>query len=148
MNSFQDSFPNLHRHKYVETSPAVRRYNCIAWAVHVDTKWWWPDAVGVYYWPPNVPRNESVVAFTQAFATRGFVPSSSGAFESGKEKIVLYVDRSGKPTHAARQLTDGSWTSKLGESIDIMHVDEHCLTGPVYGQVSCYFERTIATSTS
>ena len=30
--------------------------------------------------------------------------------EPGFEKIALYADNSGKPTHAARQLDNGRWT--------------------------------------
>ena len=48
----------------------------------------------------------------------------------------------GKPTHAARQLGDGRWTSKLGKEVDITHTLVG-LEGPVYGQVAAYLRRPL-----
>ena len=43
--------------------------------------------------------------------------------------------RSGIPTHASRQLSNGNWTSKLGQSEDIEHTLA-ALAGSVYGDVA------------
>jgi hypothetical protein len=40
--------------------------------------------------------------------------------EDGYEKVALYALR-GIPTHAARQLPSGAWTSKLGALEDVQH---------------------------
>ncbi len=37
-------------------------------------------------------------------------------FEEGFQKIAIHVDNYNKPTHAARQLQTGEWTSKLGDN--------------------------------
>ncbi|MCI0637958.1 MAG: hypothetical protein L0Y72_23715 [Gemmataceae bacterium] len=39
------------------------------------------------------------------------------------------------PTHAARQLPTGRWSSKLGPSEDIEH-DLHALEGEIYGTIA------------
>ena len=54
--------------------------------------------------------------------------------EPGVEKIALYANAVGKPTHGARQLANGRWTSKLGKREDIEHA-LHDLEGELYGTV-------------
>jgi hypothetical protein len=56
----------------------------------------------------------------------------------------LFVDARGVPTHAARLLPSGLWTSKLGEWEDIEH-DLHALEGDVYGTVALLLKRPCAT---
>jgi hypothetical protein len=51
------------------------------------------------------------------------------------EKIALFADAQGKPTHVARQLVNGRWRSKLGKREDLEHA-LHDLTGTVYGSVA------------
>jgi len=58
--------------------------------------------------------------FVEVFALFGYEPSNSEIYEAGFEKIAIYV-RNGEPQHAARQLANGRWTSKLGAGIDIIH---------------------------
>jgi hypothetical protein len=129
----------------VETSPAVRQYNCIAWAAGNNSRWWWPDAADIGYWPPNIPREETISAFIAAYALQGYVQCSDEALELGFEKIVLYGVRVGTdivPTHAARQLVDGRWTSKLGNCEDIEHNTIEMLNGPRYGVPICFLKRS------
>ena len=48
-------------------------------------------------------------------------------FEDGYDKIALYSLRNGTITHAARWwLEDKGWSSKLGESNDILHHSLEC----------------------
>jgi hypothetical protein len=42
------------------------------------------------YWPPNIPREETVTAFIAAYAIQGYAQRGDGALEAGFEKIVLY----------------------------------------------------------
>ena len=58
---------------------------------------------------------------------------------TGSKKIAIYQS-GGLPTHAARQLPDGQWTSKLGRNIDISHTLPG-LEGPEYGQVAVFMRR-------
>ncbi|MCK4793650.1 MAG: hypothetical protein KAV87_58515 [Desulfobacteraceae bacterium] len=69
----------------------------------------------------------------------GYEPCNIGRRESGYEKIVLYALKD-QPTHAARQLKNGRWTSKLGKNVDIEHKVRD-LEGPRYGKVVAYFRR-------
>jgi hypothetical protein len=87
-----------------------------------------------------VPRVASVAAYEQAFATRGYARCASELLEVGVEKIALFVNGHGVPTHAARQLPDGSWTSKLGFEEDIRH-DLRQLEGAAYGTVTLFMAR-------
>ena len=44
-------------------------------------------------------------------------------------------------THAARQLSSGFWTSKLGEAYDIQHGTPQSIEGGIYGCVYCYMKK-------
>ena len=74
------------------------------------------------------------------FGTLGYVPCPDGSLERGYEKVALFTDLQGKPTHAARQLPNGSWTSKLGTYEDISH-GIYGLEGSQYGDVAQYLKR-------
>lgn len=117
------AFPNLRRGEYQKTSEDTVSYNCIAHAAEVDDLWWWPAEGPGIFWPSEVPKEETVESFVQAYAVLGYEVCESGNrdLESGFQKVALYVDEDGVPTHAARQLPSGEWTSKLGRSEDITH---------------------------
>jgi hypothetical protein len=65
----------------------------------------------------------------------------NGELENGFEKIAIYVDKTRKPTHAAHQLPNGKWESKLGGDVDIQHDSLAELTGELYGEAACYLRR-------
>lgn len=138
------SFPALAATTYLITSPPERGYNCIAWAAGRTDAWWWPDTAGFEYWPAGVPRLETLNAFQQAFATLGYATCSDASFEAGWEKVALFV-LDGLPTHAARQLPNGRWTSKLGPEEDIEH-ELNGLVGPCYGSVAAILRRPVSRS--
>jgi len=86
---------------------------------------------------------ETREAFVEAYGTIGFEECADGSLEAGFEKIALYGTADG-PKHAARQLSDGSWTSKLGPFEDITHqtlesLHDHGLTP--YGHVVAFLRR-------
>jgi hypothetical protein len=132
-------FPDLVSTGYQVTSPPDPVYNCIAWAAGRTTEWWWPDRGRFEYWPPGAARDETVAAFVAAFATLGYVCCADGALEPGWEKVAIYATVAG-PTHMARQLPNGRWTSKLGPDDDIEHSLEG-LVSPVYGAVVPFLRR-------
>jgi len=137
-------FPSLTPDSYTPTSPVDFRYNCIAWAAGDQSRRWWPDLMGIGYWPPGAPREETVPAFVAAFAMQGYEVCNSGQPEPGLEKIAIYAVRDSgllAPTHAARQLNNGNWTSKLGDFDDIEHAECDSLNGPIYGSVVVYMRR-------
>ncbi len=133
-------FPGLRSGGTRITSPATVEYNCIAWAAGDDARWWWPDVTELGYWPEAVIREESIKAFVMLFASLGFTETETSTLESGVEKIALFGIGT-KPTHAARQLPNGVWTSKLGPWEDIEH-SLQALTGDVYGEVVRVFRRS------
>ncbi|MEW6252254.1 MAG: hypothetical protein AB1716_16570 [Planctomycetota bacterium] len=129
-------FPNIHG-KYREKSQRDGKYNCIAWAAN-DTARWWSHSTG-YVWP--APRRADPEALVSVFESLGYSRCGSGALEPGVEKVALYaISRTW--SHAARQLANGEWTSKLGEDEDIQHETAECLEGPAYGTVYCFMKRT------
>jgi hypothetical protein len=133
-------FPNLDITAAAITSPQTSDYNCIAYAAGDTTKWWWPDAFGVAFWPVGAVRAESLPAFQQAFQLLGYRLTADGAVNPEFEKIAIF-HLNGEPTHAARQLKNGIWTSKLGPWHDITH-SEHCLSASAeYGDIAFYMER-------
>jgi len=134
------AFPNLVVNGYTITSPATPDYNCIAWAAEDIQAWWWPDQQLCYYWPPEIPRKETLEVFIMAYEALGYSVCEDPAYEINFEKIAIFADAAGKPTHAARQLHSGKWTSKLGNSEDI----EHALggiSGSKYGVVAVIMKR-------
>jgi hypothetical protein len=139
-----DSFPGLSPLNHVITSRATRQYNCLAWAAGEATRRWEPDRLGIYYWPPGVPRTITIDSFVRAYETLGFHLCFDGSLEPGLEKLALFTiirDGTPVPTHAALQLPSGQWTSKLGDCEDISHTTVGVLNGPVYGSVFCYLSR-------
>ena len=138
----QRDLPNLNASNCQITSPATAAYNCIAWAAGTDRQWWDPN--GLYYWPPNVPREITVDALVAVFEGLGFTICLSGALEPGFDKVAIFAKQSGAkkiPTHAARQLDSGIWTSKLGPCEDISHAEVDAVNGPCYGEVEYFMSR-------
>ncbi len=130
-------FPKL-TNSFKITSEFNRKYNCIAWALGIDDVWWEPDSKGTYFWPPSAPRVLTIEAFILAFAYVGFVQCDHDDYEPGFEKIALFADAVGKPTHVARQLPSGNWTSKLGREEDIETETLAELTESDYGEVVAF----------
>ncbi len=93
------------------------------------------------YWPEGVPFVETIDAFKQAYGTLGYEECASSRPEAGYQKIVIYADAMGVPTHAARQLEDGKWTSKLGKEWDISHHAPVGVTGIHYGDIAVFMRR-------
>jgi hypothetical protein len=139
-------FPRLVSEGYTLTSDASSRYNCIAWAATDVRRWWWPDVIGIQsgvcFWPAGAPVTETLDAFIQAFQTLGYHPCADDEYEPGFEKIAIYVGAVGRPTHAARQLANGRWTSKLGSEDDIEHTLDG-LVGGLYGRVAQVLRRAV-----
>ncbi len=139
-------FPKLRTAPYRITSPRSDVYNCIAWAAGDTTSWWWPDVDPddeALHWPAGVPREVTLGACLAAFATLGYVQADSEVLEPDQEKVALFAHADGTPTHAARQLSDGRWTSKLGRGEDIEH-DLRDIEGTMYGTVVRVLKRPAA----
>mgnify|MGYP001594819526 CR=1 FL=1 len=119
------------------TSPSSKEYNCIAWAAGDEKRFWWPFGG---YWPPVVPRETSLEVFVKLFNNLGYEKCDHGDLEPGYRKIAIYAKTDGIPTHAARQLDNGKWTSKLGKAEDVEH-DGLMLPILSYGQPVLFLRR-------
>lgn len=137
--SIENAFPRLRGTLWSVTSPADARYNCIAWTVHDPLQWWWPDHD--YYWPSDPPFQWSLEAFLIAYRKLGFEVCDSPHQEEETTKIAIFADHDGRPTHGARQLPNGRWTSKLGKEQDIEH-ELQALEGSLYGDVAVILKRS------
>ncbi len=132
-------FPHLSWDDAAPSSDATSAYNCFAWAAG-DTQRWWSHR---RYWPPEAPRAHTREAYQAAFEVLGYTPCGSGEFEEGYEKVAVFADRLGRPQHAARQLADGRWTSKLGDDIDIIHSSLNDVAGGIYGEPVIFLRRAV-----
>lgn len=86
----------------------------------------------------NPPK--TLAACDQLNAKYGYkrMTSPTLTLEKGYEKVVLYGKKDARGnitefTHQARQLKDGTWTSKLGGMSTIRHVTPYTLDGNTYG---------------
>ncbi len=139
----ESRFPNLGTSGYSIESPQTINYNCIAWTVGDTTRCWWPD--NVYFWPSPPPREVTVDTLVNMFERFGYSVCGDAEYEDGFEKIAIYADPNEEPTHAARQLPSGRWTSKLGRFVDIEHTIDG-LDGSAYGSVAVIMRRPSATT--
>ena len=143
------AFPKLlHDCKFKVTSKATPVYNCIAWAYNLDNRWMWPNAGeylfldGVHYWPTDKILDCNVSNFIEAFKHKGYECCDNSCFEPKYRKIALFA----KPgttecTHAARELSNGFWTSKLGNDCDIQHGMPCTIENDDYGIVFCFMKK-------
>jgi len=142
------AFPKLSQDKYFEvTSQETPVYNCIAWAYNIDNRWMWPNTGeylfldGIRYWPSEKILDCNVQNFIDAFKLKGYICCENSNFEDGYRKIALYVNpNTNMCTHAARQKSNGFWTSKLGESNDIQHGTPESIENDTYGRVYCFMK--------
>lgn len=137
-------FPRLTATNHRVTSTATPDYNCIAWSTG-DTSHWWQPGV---YWPMVVSTDDcGIGVLVQAFTVMGFTEVENDDLENGYEKVALYGS-SLLYTHAARQLTSGKWTSKLGRAEDIEHDSPEDVAGGIYGEVVQLMRRSLGRGTA
>jgi hypothetical protein len=73
---------------------------------------------------------DTVDAFTRAFASTGYALCNSPEYELGYQKVAFYASGDDRVLHVARQhLITGRWLSKLGVWEDISHGNLHSLEG-------------------
>ncbi len=121
------------------THPPDPAYNCLAWAAGITDAIWWPadpDAI----WPVGVTNELTISAIAEALATAGYTTCADGDYEVGFEKAAIYA-KGDIPTHVARQLVGGLWSSKLGRDYTVSHNTPHGVAGVVYGVVVLYLRR-------
>jgi hypothetical protein len=135
-------FPNLAISGYRRRSDCTTRYNCLAWALGDDSKWWEPDPYDLLYWPPDIPRNYAVRNYIEVCKKHGYQRCRDGKPEAGYEKLVIFTERH-EFRHIARQRENGIWTSKLGPLEDIDHNNIDAFDGSSYGRPTIFLKRKI-----
>jgi hypothetical protein len=142
---------------WVTASDPLQTYNCFGFALGY-LQWWEPPVFidGVCANPETVwPSNSESIdidAYIAAARTEGFVESPDAAWEQGFETIMLYfTEKNREFQHAARLVSPGIWTSKMGSGSDIMHsidgVDSIRFgTGRVYMKRAWPYPRSSARS--
>jgi len=83
----------------------------------------------------------SLEQFIKAFESEGYKVCKHERFQNGFEKVAIYVDGTGEPTHAARSLPNGMWSSKMGMGEDIEHTTLRVVEGKQYGAAKAYLKR-------
>lgn len=132
-SDIEQLFPLLKQNGYKVTSPSDVDYNCVAWAAGHNDKFFWPYPD---YWPKNIPLNNHLASFIKFYESFGYKVCNDDRLERNYEKIAIYVTENTEfVQHAARQLENGKWTSKLGQHKDIEHTLEG-LTKSSYGEVA------------
>jgi|TARA_Y100000310_G_scaffold342401_1_gene445526 hypothetical protein len=135
-------FPNLIRGQYQDTSSEDPFYNCIAWSVGDESRWWQPSGRAEHYWPPGFPIDDySVNTLVAVFQQFGFELCETADLDQGYEKIAVYASPDRDYAHTARQLVDGRWASKMGEWEDIEHDTVDVLEGQTYGTAQTFLHR-------
>ncbi|MDQ3062057.1 MAG: hypothetical protein M3R14_04230 [Acidobacteriota bacterium] len=140
-DEIEQCFPNLRRDDFKITSPTDVNYNCIAWAGGDTKNCWQPSGAKYYVWLRD-DKSESLENYIENFKLLGYSEETeSRDYEPEFEKVALYIDADGLPSHAAKQKDNGFWTSKLGWSEDIEHRTLECLEGDDYGVVKVILKR-------
>ena len=138
-----EKFPLLVAEGYEVTSEPTDEYNCIAYAVGETDRWWTHFEGAGYYWPEHAGRSDSIQSLVEVFVGLGYELCEDAGNEPGFSKVALYADSEGDWTHAAVQLNDGRWSSKLGPDEDISHRTPQSLDSDLYGVVNCYMRRPL-----
>jgi hypothetical protein len=140
-------FPRLSKTKNRVTSEPDTSYNCIAYACGITNKKYWPTFDPDFYWPPDLPKTETIETFVRLFENRGYQrvsDGSKGKYKEGFEKVAIYASRGGTPKHAALQKGPNRWASKLGNWYDIEHTIDAVSSGD-YGEIVVFLERKLRT---
>lgn len=143
-------YPNLR--DYTITSERTDEYNCFAWALGCTSRWvepnpdFWLEQHPGYYWPEGLSTELTVSTLIDLFRIESYEVCADGEVEAGFEKIAIYAFDDDDPTHAARQLENGRWTSKLGNWEDIEHATPEELSSGLdsqrgYGSVVQFMKR-------
>ena len=139
----EENLPHLASEGYEVTSNPTDEYNCIAYAAGETDRWWSHVTDADYYWPEHASSTSSIASLIEVFTGLGYERCDDAVDEPGFSKVALYADRQGDWTHAAVQLPDGGWSSKLGSYEDISHRTPESLDPGCYGEVHCFMRRPI-----
>lgn len=133
-------FPRLNG-DYQVLEPAGRNYNCVAHTLGITNRW---------IDPVTGPANAPLAPMDRLYGQHGYqrLPALDLTPVPGVQKVVLYATaaRNGsisQVTHAALQLPDGTFASKLGPLALIRHGTPQALVGPAYGAPVAVYARAV-----
>jgi hypothetical protein len=112
-------YPSLREAEHNITSIANDEYNCVAWVPKELDRWYEPGI----YWPKGIPEPDDerdLCCYVALFESWDFEPCDDAAYEPGFLKVALY-EHQGVFKHVAKQLRDGTWSSKAGVLHDFRH---------------------------
>ena len=136
------AFPSLVSEGFEIVDLPSTHYNCIAYAAGDTTEWW--EHTRRRYWPPYATRSNSIASLREVFAGLGYEQCDDSRAEDGYRKIALY-ETQGVWTHAAVQMPNGAWRSKMGEGPVIEHRSPESLSGGIYGNATVYMRKSISS---
>lgn len=137
------AFPKLASEDFEVAERPSEQYNCIAYTAGDTSKWW--DHNKNHYWPAHATRSNSIESLVEVFAGLGFEPCPDGRVEEGYQKVALYEEQ-GEWTHAALQMPNGRWRSKMGQGPVIEHQNPESLSDGPYGNVAFYMRRVVSAA--
>ena len=137
---FINEFPKLYGEGFEITDQPSERYNCIAYAAGDTDEWWWPD--GINYWPPWATLDKRMESLEEVFAGLGYERCNDSSLEGSYQKVALY-EVQGEFQHAAIQMPNGRWRSKMGQGPVIEHRNPGSLSGGMYGDSAAYMRRAL-----
>ena len=119
-------FPGLDAGNHRITSTDTDDYNCVAWVRRSLDEWWEPG----FTWPADItiPDDGDLEAYIELFRRWGYERCPDAAYEKGSLKIALYANDKDF-LHVAKQLNDGTWSSKAGLLHDLKHCDLSAMEG-------------------
>ncbi|HAI76621.1 MAG TPA: hypothetical protein DCM08_10270 [Microscillaceae bacterium] len=130
-------FPHTEKEPFEITSPETDQYNCLAWAMHDSQRWW--DTADDDFWI-EANRDNLLQTVIEVCQKLGFQVCEDEQLEEGYEKIALFSNDKQYCAHVARQLNNGKWTSKLGQSFDVIH-SIFAIENGIYGNAAIFLKK-------
>lgn len=122
------------------------RYNCISYSLGIRDRW---------ISPVTGPGRLPLLWADRVYGRLGYrrLPAADLRPSAGTEKVAVYAivggdGRVARLTHAAVQLPDGTWASKVGPFALIRHRTPAAMEGPSHGRVVAVYARPVTVARS
>lgn len=142
---YKKLFPLLNDYELINNSESDN-YNCISHTLGIKDKWSWSyDKNEIYeydydhYWPVRCELTKE--SFDDFYEYHGFekIKLLDFSYNPKYTKVVLYTNN-GVPTHAAIQINEFFWESKIG-MFGILRHDLFEIENDVYGEVTQIYRK-------
>ena len=135
-----EAFPNLANENFEVVGGPSDRYNCVAYAANKKDQPWDYNHRG--HWPPWANRNDRIESLKQVFLGLECEECRDSELEDGYQKVALF-EVQGQAKHAALQMPNGRWRSKIGDGPLIEHDTPESLAGELYGNPTVFLRRML-----